>query len=121
MELEYIILIILILVLVWLNFIASLAIKYDHTLEKIQIIGQSVIVWLVPFFGAVIVLKIVFEHSPEAIPKSWIPWPFKKIVFGVPIKNRGGEGGVEVDSPGSRFGSNRNHDNDSGGGGGGGD
>ena len=24
----------------------------------------------------------MFEHYPNAIPKAWIPWPFKKIVYG---------------------------------------
>jgi len=108
-------------ILLWLNFLASLAVKYDHTLEKVQVIGQLIFVWLIPFLGAAFVLKLVFEHSPEAIPRSWIPWPFKKLIFNPPIKNRGGEGGIEVDPVGTRNVSNRDHGDSGGDGGGGGD
>ena len=125
MEIITAILIVFSLALLWLNFLASLAIRHDHILEKVQVIGQLLFVWLIPYFGAVFVLKLVYEHSPEAIPKAWIPWPFKNIVFGVPIRNRGGEGGIEIEPTGSRSNSNRdNHSDsggDSGGGGGGGD
>lgn len=78
-------------------------------------------VWLIPFIGAAFVLKLVYEHSPEAIPKFWIPWPFRKIIFGNTARNRGGEGGIEVDPQGSRTNSNRDHSSDSGGDSGGGE
>jgi len=73
MELFTIIGIISLIILLWLNFLAMLSIKCDATLEKVQKVGQSIFVWVVPFFGASLVLKFVYEHSPEAIPKSWIP------------------------------------------------
>ena len=74
------------LMLLWLNFLATLAVKYDHTLEPVQRIGQLIFVWLIPFLGASVVLHIVYEHSPEAIPRSWVPWPFKNLIYGPPIK-----------------------------------
>jgi len=77
--------------LLWLNTLATLAVKYDHTLDKTQKIAQLFIVWLAPFIGAGFFLHLVFAHSPEAIPRNWIPWPFKKMFFGSPLppnKNR---------------------------------
>jgi len=86
--------------LVWLNGLATIAIKYDHSLKPFSRLAQYFIVWVIPFIGASTVLYFVFEHSPEAIPRSWIPWPFKTMIFGTPIdpnKNRddlgaGGDG-----------------------------
>jgi hypothetical protein len=86
-------------VLLWLNFLAMLSVRYDPTLDKYQKIGQSIIVWLIPYIGSSLVLKFVYEHSPEAIPRSWIPWPFKKMVFGNDSKRYRDTGGVVVDEP----------------------
>lgn len=117
MDIGIFILLALSVVLLWLNFLASFAIKYDATLERIQTIGQLLFVWLVPYFGAAFILKLVFEHSPKAIPKAFIPWPFRKIIFGTPIRNQDGAGGVDVSS----YVSNRDsHGSSDGGGGGGG-
>lgn len=91
MEAFVIIGIIMLLALLWINFLAMLSIKYDSTLGRFQKVGQSLFVWLIPYVGASLVLKFVFEHSPEAIPKSWVPWPLKKMIFGKeinPNKNR---------------------------------
>jgi len=83
--------------LLWLNLLASLAIKYDQTLEKVQKVFQSVFVWIIPFVGASVVLHFVYEHSPEAIPKNWIPWPFKNLIFGKPIKSNKNRDDNEID------------------------
>lgn len=121
MELFTIIGIISLIVLLWLNFLAMLSIKYDATLEKVQKIGQSIFVWLIPYIGASLVLKFVYEHSPEAIPRSWIPWPFKNMIFGKKQKRYRDTGRVEVDYPYTRGGSGgRDHPDSSGGGDGGG-
>jgi len=70
------------LILLWLNAIATIAIKYDQTLESFQKKAQTVFVWLIPFVGSSFVLHMVFQHSPEAIPKKLIPWPFKQAIYG---------------------------------------
>jgi len=87
------------LLLVWLNVLASISVKYDHSLKPFARLAQYLVIWAVPFIGASTVLYFVYEHSPEAIPKHWIPWPFKAMIFGTPIslnKNRddiGSDGG----------------------------
>lgn len=72
------------IILLWLNFLATLAVKYDHTLDTTQRIAQSLVVWAVPFIGAGFILHLVFEHYPQAISRSWIPWPFNKMIYGTP-------------------------------------
>ncbi len=66
----------------WLNFLATIAVRHDLTLEPIQRKGQTAIIWLFPFVGAAFVLHLIWQHHPEAIPKAWVPWPFKKPIYG---------------------------------------
>ena len=83
--------IVAIFLLVWLNGLASISVKYDHSLKPFARLAQYLIIWAFPFIGASTVLYFVFDHSPEAIPKNWIPWPFKTMIFGTsinPNKNR---------------------------------
>ena len=87
-------------ILLWLNALATLAVNYDHTLNKTQKIAQSFIVWLVPLIGASLILHLVSEHYPQAIPRNWIPWPFKKIIFGSPPKPNKNRDYKEIDSVG---------------------
>jgi len=75
------------LILIWLNILATIAIRCDQTLERFQRTAQLIFVWVIPFLGASIVIRIVYEHSPETIPRSWIPWPFKSLIYGLPIKS----------------------------------
>lgn len=74
------------MMLLWLNILAILAIKYDRTLELFQKVAQFMFVWLIPFLGAGIVLRIVYDHSPGTIPRNWVPWPFKNLIYGKPIE-----------------------------------
>jgi len=67
---------------IWLNVLASIAVTHDSALEPTQRKGQLAIVWLIPFFGAAFILHLVFEHHPQAIPKKWIPWPFRHLIYG---------------------------------------
>ena len=90
--------------LLWLNVLATLAVKYDHTLDKTQKITQSFIVWLVPFLGAGFILHLVFEHYPQAIPRSWIPWPFRKMIYGAPRKPNKNRDENEIDYAGTSSG-----------------
>jgi len=66
----------------WLSVLASIAVRYDSTMNTFQKNAQTVFLWLIPIFGSSFVLHLVWEHYPDAIPDSWIPWPFKKIIFG---------------------------------------
>ena len=75
-----------ILVALWMNMLASISLKHDDMLEPFQKKAQFIIVWLFPFIDASIILHLIFEHSPNAIPKKWIPWPFKGMIFGKDIK-----------------------------------
>jgi hypothetical protein len=74
--------IIVVLIVVYANAIATLGVVYDHELNSFQKIVQLLFVWLVPVFGASFVLHFVYEHSPDSIPKSWIPWPIRWLIFG---------------------------------------
>ena len=87
-------------ILLWLNALATLAVKYDHTLDKTQRITQSVIVWLLPFIGASFILHLIFEHYPDAIPRNWIPWPFQRMVFGAQVKPNKSRDEREIDHVG---------------------
>ena len=78
MEILIIFTVVATLLLLWLNLIAYIAVKHDQTLDSFQKKAQTILVWLLPFIGASLVLHMVFDHSPEAIPKKLIPWPFKK-------------------------------------------
>lgn len=94
-------------ILLWLNSLASLAIKYDRTLDKTQKIAQMFLVWLVPFFGASFVLHLVSEHYPDAIPRKWVPWPFRGMIFGAPVEPNRNRDDREIDHVGG--GRNRTH------------
>lgn len=102
-------------VLLWLNALAIFVLRHDHTLETSQKIAQAFIVLLVPFAGAGLVLHLVVEHHPNAIPHNWIPWPFRKMVFGDSRKPNKERDENEIDYLGGRGHSNResHHDNDS--------
>lgn len=99
-------------IFVWLNILATLAIKHDSTLERHQKRFQTVIVWLIPFFGASTVLYLINEHYSDAIPQAWVPWPFKKVIFGKPIKPNQNRDDLEDDYGGGR---SHNRDNNDGG------
>jgi len=87
MEIFIFITAIFILILIWLNIIATIAIKYDQTLDPFQKKAQLIVIWLLPALGSSFVLKMVLQHSPEAIPIKLIPWPFKKALFGKESKS----------------------------------
>ena len=89
------------IILLWMNFLATLAVKYDHTLDKTQKAAQSSIVWLVPFIGAGFILHLVFAHHPQAIPRSWIPWPFRKMIYEAPPRPNKNRNENEIDHIGS--------------------
>lgn len=114
MELLIILSITSIAIILWLNLLAIISVKYDHELNSFQRNSQYIIIWLIPILGASTVLFFVYEHSPNAIPKGWIPWPFKSLIFGTPIKENKNRGsGSGYDAAGESW-------NDGGGGDGGG-
>jgi len=113
MDIILIVWLLVLLVTLWLNVLATMAIRYDHSLDKTQKTGQQCIVWLIPILGASVVLHLVYEHSPEAIPKSWIPWPLKKLIFGKPLKDNRYRDEHEIDYR-TGSGGGRHHDSDGG-------
>ena len=110
--------ILIIVIAIWLSVLASLAIYCDKELTLFQRYSQWAIVWLIPFLGASFVLHLVYDHSPEAIPESWIPWPFKSLIYGKRITRN--ENPNENEFGEIPFNTTR-HRNDSGGDVGGGD
>jgi hypothetical protein len=68
----------------WLSLIGTIAAKFDATLDPFQKKAQILIVWFIPFIGASLIIYLVNQHSPEAIPRNLIPWPFRKLIFGKP-------------------------------------
>jgi len=66
--------------LLWMNGLALAALRKDDTLNKFQKVAQGIFVCIVHYFGAVIVLHLVLQHLPSAIPKAFLPWPFKRLV-----------------------------------------
>jgi hypothetical protein len=66
--------------LLWMNGLALVALRKDDTLNKFQKVAQGIFVCVVPYFGAVIVLHLVLQHLPTAIPKAFLLWPFKRLV-----------------------------------------
>lgn len=75
-----------VLVLLYLNVISTLCVCLDPELEPVQKWGQSVVIWVVPFIGSSLILHFVNDHSPEVIERFYIPWVFKSIVLGTPIR-----------------------------------
>jgi len=57
-------------------------VKYDGTLDSFQKKSQTLFVLFMPIFGSAFVIYLVNLHSPEVIPKNWIPWPISRIIFG---------------------------------------
>lgn len=95
----YAVAVIFIIIWAWLNMLASFAVRHDATLEWFQKVAQIVLVWLVPFLGSAFVLHLIWQQYPSAIPKAWIPWPFKKMIFGKsppPNPNRNEDSWVPV-------------------------
>ena len=98
MELLLILSVISIVIILWLNLLATISVKYDHELTSFQRNSQYIIIWFIPFLGASTVIFFVYQHSPNAIPKGWIPWPFKALIFGTQIKsnkNKGSSSGYD--------------------------
>lgn len=103
----------------WLTAIAVFAAKHDQTLNPFQKKAQIIIAIVIPVVGAALVLYLVQQHSPEAIPRSWAPWPFRSMIFGKPRplnRNRNDNQGPGEDLALSHR-SRSHHDNDFGGGG----
>jgi len=87
MEILYILGILAGMLLLWIDFLAIVALKRDKSLELIQKIAQIVFVILVPFIGASIVLRVISEYAPEIVSQMFIPWPFKKAIYAKPTKS----------------------------------
>ena len=101
MEIVTISIIIVLLIWAWCVFLGVVAVKHDDTIDSFQKKAQIVIVLIVPFFGAALILHLVHQHSPQAIPKNLIPWPLKSLVFGKQIprnrnRNNNQEDGIDL-------------------------
>lgn len=70
----------------YLNMLAMLVVRYSVRLTPFQRIAQAIVVWTIPLLGAALVLHLLFLDVPNLMPRAWIPWPFKKLIYGEPIK-----------------------------------
>ena len=73
---------VLVFIWFWMVIAGVLAVMRDPTLESFQKWSQIALILLIPYFGAALVLHLVYQHSPESVPRALIPWPFKGLVFG---------------------------------------
>jgi len=87
----------------WLTILALLCLFLDPDLDRIQRVGQSVVVILFPFIGATLILHLVNDHSPEVIARFYIPWPFRGMVLNKE-QRRGGSGHNGEEVPGTHCG-----------------
>jgi len=71
---------------IYFDVLALIIIRYDKSLTRFQKTVQPFIVLLVPIIGAAYVLHLLFKASPKTIPGSWIPWPFKNLIYGPAVK-----------------------------------
>lgn len=120
MEILLIIGVVSLVIIVWVNILATIAVRYDQTLNTFQRNSQSLFIWFVPIIGASFILKLVFEHSPDAIPKGWILWPLKGMIYGKPMKPNINRDDRETDGVYDRSRGNNDFGGDSSGGEGGG-
>ncbi len=75
-----------ILVLFYMNLLATLCLLLDAELSKLQRSGQIVFTWLFPVIGSSLVLYLVSYHSPEVIRRVYIPWPFRGLLDNNPLR-----------------------------------
>ena len=65
----------------YLNVLASIALKRSEALNRSQKLWQLAIIWLVPMFGALLVLHLLSESEKEAIPNKWIPQALHNYIY----------------------------------------
>ncbi len=87
---------------IYLNVMASIVIRYSFWLSRFRRVPQSVFVWCAPLLGAGLVLHLLYLDAPNVLPKTWIPWPFKKMIHGKPIKPNKNRRNLRVPSSGGR-------------------
>ncbi len=68
MEITHWVLSAIVLILLYMNLLASVAIWKEDDLNRFQKGAQLGLVWLLPIFGAPTVLYFIFHQSPEVIP-----------------------------------------------------
>lgn len=86
----------------YLNVLATMVIRYSARLNRFQRIAQSIIVWSFPLLGSGFVLHLLYLDAPKVMPRAWIPWPFKKMIYGKPIKPNKNRSTVRVSTYGHR-------------------
>jgi len=59
----------------YLSVVATIVVMKARTYAALQRIGQLLIAWVVPFVGALFVLRVLCEHSPGGLARRLLPWP----------------------------------------------
>ncbi|WP_020408303.1 hypothetical protein [Hahella ganghwensis] len=70
----------LLILWLWSSAAGIISVVRDHSLDSFQKKAQISVILLLPFLGAVFILMLVNQHSPEAIPKRLFPWPFSLLL-----------------------------------------
>ena len=96
MELALIVVsVVAVLLLIYMNILATLCLFLDPDLSKIQRNGQLIFAWLIPYLGASVVIHLVSQHSPEVAKRLYIPWPFRSMVDDKPLRKKNYHGSAE--------------------------
>jgi len=85
---------------VYLNVAATIALWKAGTLEPFQKGAQGILVWIVPLFGALVVLHLLADTEPEAVPAKLIGAGMVTGPFGGASADSGGGGGGGDTGPG---------------------
>jgi hypothetical protein len=70
---------------VYLAILASASVVRDVDLVIGRKLAQLILIWLIPFIGPMLILRVVYEHSPALVAISKVPWPFRGAVTGHPL------------------------------------
>ncbi len=68
----------------WFALLASRALQRDITLETSQKAAQLLLAWLLPWVGAIIVLRLIWQNDPEAL-QGRLPWLLRYLIGGKAI------------------------------------
>jgi hypothetical protein len=70
------------LAMAYMNVISSIVLLSADTVENVQKLAQSLIIWFIPIFGALLVLRLAHDAAPDSVPIKWVPRLFKPMIIG---------------------------------------
>jgi hypothetical protein len=70
-----------VIVFFWLNILASIVLIADNIMSFNEKRNQLITAWLVPYIAASFILHMNIDCGSKSIPKSWVPFGFKKLIY----------------------------------------